>query len=393
MLTTRCNLACAYCPQRRGALREMHRTSLEAAVRLVASSGHARPKLVLFGGEPLLGKRLVRRALELLHKEARPDVAPDVHLVTNGLLLDDATADLLDEHRVTVELSCDGLAAAQERRGTGTAAILRTLLARLASRHPGLLATRLIARVTVDSANAATLCDSFEALVGAGVRAVQPSPVNTPDPGWDDRAASVLDSELARVRTKALRLDPEEGLWAFVPFRPAAPTGRLPGNPSCSVGSPDVLFVDVDGAVAPCGAFADSVHPSLPPLAESVRGALRGVHVEDGASEDQLGRRRTAALRLPVLRAGPDRRSRRGPCASCEALSECFVCPASIAFAPEQDPDLVPAIQCDWNRLVARHRRAFLARLASREADLHRAGSSSSAAETSAVTPVRIDGA
>jgi sulfatase maturation enzyme AslB (radical SAM superfamily) len=367
--------------------------SLEAAVRLVASSGHAWPKLVLFGGEPLLAKRLVRRALELLRREARPDVAPEVHLVTNGLLLDDATADLLDEHRVTVELSCDGLAAAQERRGVGTAAILRTVLARLASRHPGLVATRLIARVTVDSANAATLCDSFETLTGAGVRTVQPSPVNTPDTGWNDRAAAVLDAKLARIRKRALRLDPEGGRWAFVPFRPAAPSGRLHASPACSVGSPDVLFVDVDGAVAPCGAFADSVHPSLPPLAEAVRGALRGARVGEGTSEDRLVRRRAAALRLPVLRAGPGRRSPRGPCASCEALPECFVCPASIAFAPEQDPNLVPAIQCDWNRLVAKHRRAFLARLASRGSDPQRAGSISNAAETSAVTPARIDGA
>lgn len=371
----------------------MSLTTLEEAVRLVATSGHARPKLVLFGGEPLLAKRLVARALGFLEDEARPGLAPDVHLVTNGLLLDDATADLLDGHGVTVELSCDGLAAAQERRGAGTAPLLRSLLARLASRHPELLADRLVARLTVDSENVATLSASFEALVEAGVRDVQASPVFTPDGGWDDRAAAALDAELARIRRKALRLGPEEGRWAFSPFRPAAPRSRPRGSPACSAGSPDVLFVDVDGAVAPCGAFAGSVLPAAPPLAEEVRRALGGVHVGDRALESRLGRRRASAFRLPVLGAAPARRSPRGPCSTCEALEECFVCPASIAWAPEQAPRLVPAIQCDWNRRVARHRRAFLARAGARRENGQGAGSSSSAAATSAVAPARIAGA
>lgn len=393
MLTTRCNLACAYCPQSRGSPREMSWKTLEDAVRLAATSGHARPKLVFFGGEPLLAKRLVARALRILGRDAREGLEPDVHVVTNGLLLDDAAADLFDVHGVTVELSCDGLAAAQERRGPGTAVLLRSLLARLASRHPGLLANRLVARLAVDSANVGTLSTSFDALVEAGVRDVQPSPVFTPDAGWDDRSAAALDGELARIRRSALRLGPEGGRRAFSPFRPTTLRGRPREGPACSVGSPDVLFVDADGAVAPCGAFAASVLPAAPPLAEEVRDALGGVRVDDRGLEKRLGRRRETALRLPVLATGPARRSPRGPCASCEALSECFVCPASIAWAPGQDTDLVPAIQCDWNRLVAKHRRAFLARAAAREAEIQGAGNSSSAAATSAVTPVRIAGA
>ena len=102
MLTTRCNLSCAYCPQRRGPPREMSEATLEAAVRLVAASGHPRPKLVLFGGEPLLAKGLVRRALAVLAGNARKGLAPDVRLVTNGLLLDEETLDLLEEHGVAV---------------------------------------------------------------------------------------------------------------------------------------------------------------------------------------------------------------------------------------------------------------------------------------------------
>ena len=393
MLTTRCNLACAYCPQRRGPPHVMSERTLDSAVRLVATTGHARPRLVLFGGEPLLEKELVFRALDRLARHARPGLAPDVRIVTNGLLLDDETTNRFEALGVTVELSCDGLPEAQERRGADTPARLRALLLRLASRQADFLDTRLVARLTLDSGNVAFLSRSFDTLVHLGVREIQPAPVYTPDPGWDDACAETLDTELERIADEALGLGPADGRFAFGPLR-GVPVRRPQHAPAaCSVGSPEVLFVDVDGRIAPCGAFADSVNPSLPPLAEGMRGPLRGARVGAWGLEDPLARRWESASRLPLLHPTRARHSPRDTCASCAALPECFVCPASTAFAPAQDPNLVPAIQCDWNRLVAKHRRAFQRRLASREADLQRAGSSSSAAATSAVTPARIDGA
>ena len=391
MLTTRCNLSCAYCPQRRGAPREMALPVLDAAIRLVARSGHARPRLVLFGGEPLLAPRLVRRALRLLSAEARSGLAPEVRLVTNGLLLDGATAEVLDRHRVSVDLSCDGLGAAQERRGRGTGRRLRRLLERLASRHPALLRDRLVARLTLDAATAPALADAFAELLAHGVRDIQVSPRLTPDPSWGGHAVRALDDALMRISDAALRLPAVGGRAAFLPYRPPPPAPPA-GRPACSAGASDVLFVDVDGGLAPCGAFARSVLPYLPRLAREVSEALAGPRVDDGRLDARLAARAGRARALPVLRSGPRRRSPGRRCASCTARSECFVCPASIAFARAQRPDLVPALQCDWNFLVARHRKDFLARAAAREAPPQRAARRSSAAATSAVTPVRIAG-
>ncbi len=392
MLTTRCDLACAYCTQRRLGPRDMSPETLDAAVDLVAASGHARPELVLFGGEPLLAAGLARRALERLAERARPGLAPGARVVTNGLRLDDATIDLLARHDVALDLSCDGPGEPQERRGRGSWAVVRALLLRLASGHPAWLASRVAVRTTVDSGNVGALASSLEALVGLGVRHVHATPVNTPDPGWDDSSAEALDVDLGRVAESSLGRTDAGGRRAFAPFRPGAAGGGVPGGPSCSLGRPDVLFVDVDGSVAPCGALADSVHPALPPLAEAIRGPLRGAQVCEAELARSLRRRADAASRLPSLRGSPARRSPRGGCASCDVRDECFVCPAAVAVAPDQDPDLVPAISCDWNRLVARHRREFLARGAARRDDAQRAGRSSSAAETSAVTPARIAG-
>ncbi len=385
LLTTRCNLSCAYCPQRRGPPRDMDAAILEAAVRLVAASGHARPKLVLFGGEPLLAKELVRTALALLAASARPGLAPDVRVVTNGLLLDEATIALLDEAGVTIELSCDGLGAAQERRGAGTGAAHRALLLRLARRRPRLLAERLVARVTVDSGNVAALGRSVAELLAAGVPEIRAAPVNTPDPGWSGSCCDLLDRALEEIAT----LPPNEsGDSVFAPLRPAASLRKPFGAPACSLGAQDVVFVDVDGRVAPCGAFASSVLPALPPLAGEIRHRLAGLRVDDPALDARLALREAHRRGLPALVPSPSRRSQRGPCASCEAAAECSVCPAAIAAAPEQDPDLVPAIWCDWNRRTARHRRASLSRAGGDQ----RAGRSSSAPATSAVTPARIAG-
>lgn len=392
LLTTRCNLACAYCTQSRHVPRDMDAETLEAAVELVARSGHARPELVLFGGEPLLAGELVRRALALLSERARPGLAPSVRIVTNGLRLDDAATEQLFGRGVSLDLSCDGLGEAQERRGPGTSSALRALLLRLASRWPGELASRVVVRTTIDSGNVAYLAQSVEDLVGLGVRNVLPAPVISRDAGWDEAAAETLDRQLGRIAESALRREPAEGRWAFGPFRAGPRRGAPLARPSCSAGRPDVLFVDVDGSVAPCGAMAESVHTSLPPLGEAIRAPLRGVRVGQTDLERRLARRAATASRIYGLRRTSSRRSPRGPCATCPALGECFVCPASIAFAPEQDPDLVPAIQCDWNRLVAKHRRAFLARVPAREEGAQREGRRSSAAATSAVTPVRIAG-
>ncbi|HPA51691.1 MAG TPA: radical SAM protein [Thermoanaerobaculia bacterium] len=386
LLTTRCNLSCAYCPQRRGAPREMDAAALEAAVRLVATSGHARPKLVLFGGEPLLAKALVRRVLALLAASARPGLAPDVHVVTNGLLLDAETAASLDEAGVTIELSCDGFDAAQERRGAGTGADLRSVFLLLARSRPRLLAERLVARVTVDSGNVGALGRSVAELRAAGIREIRAAPVQTPDPGWSEASADLLDRALSEIAA----LPPNgNGDSTFDPLRPSAGPRNPFGVAACSLGEADVLFVDVDGRIAPCGAFAPSVLPSLPPLAEELRQRLVGLRVDDPALDTRLALRAAGRQSLPALVASAARRSPRGPCASCEALDECAVCPAAIAGAPEQDPDLVPAIWCDWNRRTARHRRASLRSAV----DDQRAGSSSSAPETSAVTAVRIAGA
>jgi sulfatase maturation enzyme AslB (radical SAM superfamily) len=92
---------------------------------------------------------------------------------------------------------------------------------------------------------------------------------------------------------------------------------------------------------------------------------LAGCHIRDPDLDRRLTDRRARARTLPLVTHKEAKRSRLGPCADCDWLGTCHVCPASIANAPgNTDPDLIPEHQCAWNRLVLEHRRALAERLA-----------------------------
>lgn len=366
MLTTACNLRCGYCYQRETHPRAMTEVHLRAALRWLVSSGSPRPRLTLFGGEPLLEPGLLRKAVTLLREEVPDGTSPDVHVVTNGLLLDEGLLAEMDRAGVHVDLSLDGVAAAQHVRGARTPERLDALLVSLSASHPALLAGRLTVKATLTSENASVLSDSLRYLLGRGAADVALVPLLTPDPGWTAAVREALDRELARAIEVCLEDHALTGRIAFQPFRPAGTFGGRSGcGPLCSAGRASAVFVDVDGTIAPCGAMAASVVPDPPPLLREAIDALGGLRVPDPDLDARLVARERRAATLPLLNDLARKRGRDGPCAGCETLGSCVVCPAAIANAPGlPDPYRVPDNQCDFNRLVARHRKSFLERLA-----------------------------
>lgn len=361
-VTTACNLSCSYCPQRRGATRRAEPATIGEAARLVAASGHPAPRLVMTGGEPLLEPGLVVEAVRALRSRPRAGRPATLAVGTNGTRLPAADPAVLAAADVEVTVSFDGVPPAQAFRTGGSPCRVEAVLRRAASAEPAWFARRVGGRITLHSGNVAFLAESVDLLVRLGVRRIDVAPVVTPDPGWSDGAARELDLQLARLAATLPASVPEAGAS---PFRPFAPSGRTAGGRGamCGLGAPDALFLDVDGSVAPCGAMVPSLLPSPPALAREAIETLGGLRVADRALHEAMRERSGRALRLAFARDLERKRSPRGRCASCPALGECAVCPAAIAFAPEQDPDLVPAIQCDWSRLAASHRRSYLARL------------------------------
>jgi sulfatase maturation enzyme AslB (radical SAM superfamily) len=358
MFTTGCNLQCAYCYQKRRAPRTMAPEVLDAAIRHLVSSRLDRPGLTLYGGEPLLAAPLVRRALERVRHWAPARMRPDVQIVTNGTLLDAEMAHLLASHDVFITLSSDGVAPAQDDRSPGSFERLDRLLVRLRRDHPGHFRKRLAVKVTLTSRNVPFLAASFRYFLSRGVRDVDIYPVLPDDAGWNARSRRELGRQLAKVVELSVQEFRRSGQVPFGVFRGAAEEPPAAGAPACGCGSRGLLFVDVDGALAPCSLLVPSTLGSQPRPIRRAVATLGGVHVTDPDLPAALMRRENRAHRLRFL-AGPE--NRQGPCgtcARCKARPTCFVCPIAVAC----NGGRVPAFHCDVNRLFGRHRAAFLVR-------------------------------
>jgi sulfatase maturation enzyme AslB (radical SAM superfamily) len=358
MLTTRCNFRCKYCYQNRSAARTMAPEVLDASIRRLVSSRYDRPSLIFYGGEPLLAAPLVGRALDRVRQWAPPRMRPDVQIVTNGTRLDEETARLLVSRDVSILLSSDGVAPAQDDRSPGSFEILDRLLVRLRRDHPKHFRERFGVKVTLTSRNVPYLSASFRYFLSRGVRDVDIYPVLPDDAGWNARSRRELGRQLAEV----VRLSVEEfrrsGQIPFRVFRGAdAAPPPSDGAPACGCASRSALFVDVDGALGACSRLAPSTLGSQPRAVRRVGESLGGLRITDPHLPRALLRREKHARSLRFLSGLQGRRSPRGACASCNARSTCFVCPVAVAC----NRGRVPQFHCDVNHLFARHRTMFFA--------------------------------
>jgi uncharacterized protein len=130
VLTAACNLKCAYCYQNDKKPRSLAWDRLRGALDLLLLSRCPEVEVLFLGGEPLLEFALIQQAVAYV-EATRPPKNVRYTLITNGTLLREEQARFLARHRVAVQLSFDGVPAAQGRRGHGTFAVLPSGLAEL----------------------------------------------------------------------------------------------------------------------------------------------------------------------------------------------------------------------------------------------------------------------
>jgi sulfatase maturation enzyme AslB (radical SAM superfamily) len=278
---------------------------------------------------------------------------PDVQILTNGTRLDKEMTRFLVNRDVSITLSFDGVAAAQDDRSPGSFELLDRVLVRLERDHPEHFRRRVGVKVTLTSRNVPFFSASFRYFLSSGVRDVDIYPVVPDDPGWNARSRRELDRQLADVVKLSVEEFRRSGEVPFRAFRSAAAIPSADGAPACGCASRDLLFIDVDGALAPCSMLVPSTLGSPPKAIRRVVESLGGIHVTDPDLPEALARREKRARRLRFL-AGPEvRRSPKGACATCKARPACFVCPVSVTRGR------VPAFHCDVNRLFARHQADF----------------------------------
>jgi uncharacterized protein len=116
--STSCNLNCSYCSVHGGSNKIDGRTNFmtpENARRYVRwflnviHPSVKSPKMILYGGEPLLAKNALFAAIEEWNSAVKRKIpAARISIVTNGTLLDDEMIAFFKTHQVNVGLSLDG---------------------------------------------------------------------------------------------------------------------------------------------------------------------------------------------------------------------------------------------------------------------------------------------
>lgn len=117
ILTTACNFRCKYCYlsslvdyNPRIMSIDTAKKTLDYFYNYIKEVNDEVPKIVLYGGEPLLNKEVMRFIIKEVRKKIKENKIPftNIILITNSSLLDKATAEFLKNNQVLVALSLDG---------------------------------------------------------------------------------------------------------------------------------------------------------------------------------------------------------------------------------------------------------------------------------------------
>lgn len=363
VLTSSCNLRCAYCYQNAKAPGRMEWETLRKAVDRLLDSGASRLELLFLGGEPLLELGLIRRAVAHVEARASPRQEISFWVSTNGTLLDGEAADFFVAHRFALQLSFDGVAAAQELRGMGTFATLDRRIGGLLERHPGYCRRHLAVSMTLVPGTIPHLASSVRYFLSRGVRILGLAPDLTLSPGWDEAAHTELEEQFRRVCSLSVRHWICTGAVPLSLLR-AEPRARSPdagrGLPMCSVGAGGVLLVDVDGTVCPCPLLAHSYLDHGTDFLRRRLTPLRLGRLDSSELEERLAALPEAVRKAEIFDHKERKYSSYGRCADCPHLGSCAICPISIGRIPgNRDPHRVPDFLCAFNRLAAECRDRF----------------------------------
>jgi sulfatase maturation enzyme AslB (radical SAM superfamily) len=378
LLTSRCNLRCRYCYQDAKSERSPSWSHLRNTFDWAMQTSGPQLEVIFSGGEPLLVFGLLHRAVRYVDATRPPDKQVCYKLLTNGTLLSPAVMEYLTLHEFDLQLSWDGIAAAQDRRGPGTFTALTDLLARLHRQHPTQFRQKLTVAMTVTPETVVHLADSFAFFLSQGVERISVTPTLTPavagpaTPNVLEELTNELSAQFARIYALSLRHYRQHGRIPLLPFRrwdleiPCA-TSDLP---VCNVGAGDSPAMDVDGRLYSCVSFT-TASQNLPAYwrHHACQSLCWGYPGTEGFDQ-RFATHSLRVRRLPLFTNKELKHSSYGRCGECSYLTVCQVCPLSIIRAPgNRDPLLVPDFACAFNSVLSQYRERFPACSLPPEAD------------------------
>lgn len=198
-LTTSCNLRCRYCYVTRQDI-SMPASRLAGAVDFAFQRVERtdRLDLCMFGGEPLLNWPLVQKAVSLIEQRSDDyDHAVRLSLVTNGTLLNRDILAYLHDHRVILQVSCDGLPHVQDLHrcfpdGRPSSAVVETNLVKALQYLPAVIVNMVYGPDTY-----LYLTDAIDYMAALGVKQMALNPDCTAS--WNGEKMAGLEAAFDRV--------------------------------------------------------------------------------------------------------------------------------------------------------------------------------------------------
>lgn len=362
VLTAQCNLRCAYCYENAKRDLRMPWDVLKAGMDLASVERTLCTDVFFSGGEPLLEFGLIRRAVRYARKIDPQKTHFRYTLLTNGLLLSREISDFLEEHGFRVQISFDGVPAAQDYRGKGTFLKLDRRLDSLRLGHPQLFRDRLRVAVTVVPPTIPYMSESARYLIEKGVREIVMAPGLIPYSDWKTQTINELARQFEQIANFSRRTLEETGEVPVTAFRRYFDerTGTKQWQPGCDAIAGGNWVVDSDGQVYSCPMFARS-YQTFPP--GSLMRRLNMLTLGDVRDPEMP--RRCAALPEAVrtsrlMEYRTNLRSSYGECNDCEYQDRCGICPFSVWYAAgEAGPFRVPDFICAFNRTALDARDRF----------------------------------
>jgi sulfatase maturation enzyme AslB (radical SAM superfamily) len=361
VLTADCNFRCRYCYQDRKAAGTMLWSVLRAGLDILLAARVDGQRAVSFlGGEPLLAYALIRRAIFYLARRQPSKLRLEPWLTTNGTLLDEHRLDFLLAHGFRINLSFDGVPAAQRYRAAGSYEGLDRLLSWLRDRHPRYLRTRIRVAVVAHPPALECLADSIEYLLQKRVEEITIAAAMGPQ-SWELRDIEALERQFARISEASRRHYELTGRVPVTLFRRTGPDPSRPfGRWCCGVTSARSPVVDVDGQVYPCVMLIRSCQTVAPPPMGRRLGLLSLGAIDDPELVNHVAALPQIARQMEIFARQDLKWSSYGQCRDCPSVGTCAICPVGSMKDPRvRHPLQVSDFQCAFNRVALEHRRRF----------------------------------
>lgn len=252
-LTEACNMDCAYCTRVKQPVR-MTEAVLDAACDLAFSVGNT-AGLCFFGGEPLLERPLIERAVSRCREKSAETGKPVFYkMTTNGTLLTDDILRLVQREKIGIGLSFEGIAQDCCRRfrdGSGSFSVVSEKAKLLLRYQPDAHAMMTVAPQAVPQ-----YAESLKYLHALGFRRIVATIAYGKKVHWTDDDLVLLEAQLREIaafyETAFLRGKP----FYFSPFDAKIRdciTGQNPGE-RCHLGFRQ-MPVAPDGHIYACTQF------------------------------------------------------------------------------------------------------------------------------------------